>query len=118
MLRTCMFLYVIMFCNVLLLDGGSVPLCGAVLVVDVVGSAEVVLPLLPARGQRGQLVRLARTAHILTLQELPTGLRNKTSTSELHSTRHRKHDERQLDTSVTFIRTYSAYIIYCTNEIP
>lgn len=78
MSRTRMFLYVIRLCNVLLLDGGSLPLCAAVLMVDVVGSAEVVLPLLPARGQHGQLGRLARPAHILTLQELPTGLWNKT----------------------------------------
>ncbi len=38
------------------------PLAGPALVVDVVGSSQVVLPLLPARGQRRQLVRMVRTA--------------------------------------------------------
>ena len=34
--------------------GGTLPLCGAVVVVDEVGAAQVVHLLLPSRGQRGQ----------------------------------------------------------------
>lgn len=57
-----------------ILDCGPLPLCGPALVVDIVGPAQVVLPLLPARGQCRQLVIVPRPGHILTLQKLPARL--------------------------------------------
>ena len=44
-----------------LLDRGSLPLCGSGLMIDKVGSSQVVLPLLPARGQSRQQLALSGT---------------------------------------------------------
>ena len=59
-----------------LLYCGSIPLCGSALVVDKVVSSQIVLPLLPARGQRRQQLALSGTWHVLSLEQLPTRLRN------------------------------------------
>ena len=50
------------------------PLCGSALMIDKVSPPQVVLPLLPARGQSGQQLALPGTRHVLSLQILPTGL--------------------------------------------
>lgn len=56
---------------------GPLPLCCSALVVDIVDSAQVVLALLPARGQRRKLLALSATCHVLSLQKLPSVLHSK-----------------------------------------
>lgn len=57
-----------------LLHCGSLPLCGSALMIDIVDSSQVVLPLVPAREQRRELLALPATCQVLHLQKLPTRL--------------------------------------------
>lgn len=56
---------------------GSLPLRGSALMIDKVDPSQVVLPLLPTRGQRRQLQALSATWQVLSLQKLPTWLHNR-----------------------------------------